>query len=267
MLTAWRREYAGLSLMTSQETVGEQHALSMSMPSCALFLESIPVADVSLTMFANLGAPRTHQTYLSSPSKNCATPKRQRAYHALNPTLKLGTLLFEWPEITVATLNQSRSPTALLELRLLRSDVDQTYVDKCSSTQSGYAWWPTQVLALSGHLRLLAVVRLAIMLRLLRHNGRVISGERRRDSQFQLKFYAWFVMRRAPALQIKQERLHHRRDTTCQKIPTNVCVAFVAPRQYRQSPLSSEPVRAARYDTFVEKVMPAESDTRHFKTC
>ena len=117
--------------MTSQETVGEQHALSMSRPACALIPEFIPVVDVSLTMFADLGAPRTHQTYLSSSSKNCATPKRQRACHALNPTLKLGTLLFEWPEITVATLNQSRSPTALLELGFFLSDVDEAYVDKC----------------------------------------------------------------------------------------------------------------------------------------
>jgi len=140
MLTAWRREYAGLSLMTSQETVGEQHAQSMSMPACALIPESIPVVAVSLTMFADLGAPRTHQTYLSSSSDNSAIPKRMRAHHELNPVLKLGTLLFEWPEITVATLNQSRSPTALLELRVFRSDVDQAYVDMCSSTQSGYAW-------------------------------------------------------------------------------------------------------------------------------
>jgi len=43
----------------------------------------------------------------------------------LNPTLKLRTLLFEWPEITVATLNQSRSPTASLELGFFRSDVDE----------------------------------------------------------------------------------------------------------------------------------------------
>ena len=54
----------------------------------------------------------------------------------MKPTLKLGMLLFEWPEITVATLNQSRSPTALLELSFFRSDVDEAYVDKCSSTQS-----------------------------------------------------------------------------------------------------------------------------------
>jgi len=122
--------------MTSQETVGEQHALSMSMPTGALILESIPVVDVSPTMFADLGAPRTHQTYLSSSSKDCATPRRQRAYYALKPTLKLGMLLFEWPEITVATLNQSRSPTALLELSFFGSDVDEAYVDKCNSTQS-----------------------------------------------------------------------------------------------------------------------------------
>jgi len=160
--------------MTSQETVGEQHALSMSRPACALIPEFIPVVDVSLTMFADLGAPRTHQTYLSSSSKNCATPKRQRACHALNPTLKLGTLLFEWPEITVATLNQSRSPTALLELGFFLSDVDEAYVDKCSSTQSEYEWRPPQILALSGHLRLLAVARPAIMLRFLMDNGKII---------------------------------------------------------------------------------------------
>jgi len=122
------------------------------MPAGALTLESIPVVDVLLTMFADLGAPRTHQTYLSSSSKNCATRRRQRAYHALNPTLKLGTLLLEWPEITVATLNQSRSPTALLELDFFRSDVDEAYVDKCSPAQSEYEWRPPQLLALSGHL-------------------------------------------------------------------------------------------------------------------
>ena len=43
----------------------------------------------------------------------------------MNLTPKLEMLLFEWPEITVATLNQSRSPTASLELGFFRSDVDE----------------------------------------------------------------------------------------------------------------------------------------------
>ncbi|KAH6866335.1 hypothetical protein BKA58DRAFT_459964 [Alternaria rosae] len=138
-----------------------------------------------------------------------------RAYHALDLKLKRGTLLFEWPESTVATLEQSGLPTALLELRFFGSDVNEAYVHKCSSIEPDYACWAPQFLAPSAHPPLLAIYN-AEGLRADGHASRAKAADR---------------------------KLRRDYGGRCHKLPAKGSVVFLASRQDHRQSVSPDPFR------------------------